>query len=216
MSPNTLPLCIWSSSFSLNNILHDPREGALLRFISSIFSFFTAYIVCFCTTTEKLSHLHGSCLPFCTNISPVSPVSKLFEIWQPSWQDTRFFSAKTSIKRGRDLVMTKMGPTTITKPLQKGVFEALLGCNTLLLTKFSVIKFWVARNERKFQWKPRQLWLFLPAAVFTSWIVPFSVKFADFKPFSSWKGYDTPLPYFLPNTVTVWEGPNSPAFYGTI
>lgn len=31
--------------------------------------------------------------------------------------------------------MCKMGPTTITKPLQKGVFEDLLGSNTPLLTK---------------------------------------------------------------------------------
>lgn len=46
--------------------------------------------------------------------------------------------------------MCKMGPTTITKPLQKGVFEALLGSNTLLLTKVSVVKFCMDRNERKF------------------------------------------------------------------
>lgn len=112
---------------------------------------------------EPLARLLPSLLV--TSISPVSPVSKLFEIWQSSWQDTRFFSAKTSIKRGGDLVMCKMGPTTITKPLQKGVFEGLLGSNIPLLTKFSVVKFWVARDERKFHWKPRQLQR-LPAAVF--------------------------------------------------
>lgn len=32
-SPNTLPLCIWNSSFSLNNILYEPREGVHLPFI---------------------------------------------------------------------------------------------------------------------------------------------------------------------------------------
>lgn len=78
MSPNTLPLCIWNSSFSLNNILREPREGELPHFISSIFLSFTAYIVCFCTTTENLTHLHGSCLPFC------SPVSAQYHQYQSS------------------------------------------------------------------------------------------------------------------------------------
>lgn len=42
-SPNTLPLCIWNSSFSLNNILYEPREGMHLPFISFIFLFGTAH-----------------------------------------------------------------------------------------------------------------------------------------------------------------------------
>ena len=68
-SPNTLPLCIWNSSFSLNNILYEPCEGVHLHFISFIFLSFPAYVVFFCTTTERLNHSHGSYLLF---RSPVS------------------------------------------------------------------------------------------------------------------------------------------------